>query len=517
VTTPPLDAPALAWREEARARLAATRFDVLVIGGGITGAGVARDAALRGLSVALVERDDFASGTSSRSSRLVHGGVRYLEHGYFHLVFEASRERRILLRTAPHLVRPLPFTWPLYRGARLPLWKVNAGLWVYDLLASFGNVGRHRLLSRAGVLASEPDLAALDLIGGARYWDAATDDAGLTLATVLDARSAGAVVLNHAVAAALTMDGSTVTGATVTDRLAGGSIAVRAQIVVNATGPWTDVIRRQEDPAAPPALLGTKGVHLAVRAERVGNRGAVTLLSPVDGRVMFVLPAGTQTIIGTTDTPTTEPPDEVRASRADVAYLLESVNRFFPGARLEPRDVLAAWAGIRPLIATKGSSLVANPAAASREHAITTGPRGVITITGGKLTTYRAIAEEVVDLVARRLGAGRRIGRCVTHWRFLPTPVRPPVFGLLHEPIIAGHHWTLGHAVHAVERELACTLADILIRRTKVAFAARDHGVGEARRVAAAVARHAGWSDDECGRQVERYRAEVSRIFAIDE
>lgn len=504
-------APAIAWRERARARLGADTFDLLVIGGGITGAGVARDAALRGLSVALVERDDFASGTSSRSSRLVHGGVRYLEHGYLNLVFEASRERRMLLRTAAHLVRPLRFTWPVYRGARIPRWKLRAGLALYDALAMFRNVGQHHGLSRARLLDAEPALSPDGLLGGATYWDAATDDATLTLANILDARGAGAVVLNHAEATSLVVERGTATGAMVRDEIGGGVVTVRAAAIVNATGPWTDAIRRMENPQAPPAVLGTKGVHISVPAKRVGNRGAITLLSPVDGRVMFCLPAGEQTIVGTTDTATNAHPAQVRADRGDVEYLLASVNEFFPGAALGPRDVIAAWAGIRPLM-TSGHR--GDPASASREHEISVGQAGVIAISGGKLTTYRLIAEQIVDLAVRRRGGGARA--CVTPFRMLPGVGRAPVFGQLFEPIIPGQSWTLSDATHAVQHEMACTLADILIRRTKVAFASRDHGIPAAARVAALVARHAGWDAAECARQVELYRAECARMFDVD-
>lgn len=512
MTAPSTDAPAIAWRDRALARLQTHAFDVLVIGGGITGAGIARDAALRGLSVALVERDDFAGGTSSRSSRLVHGGVRYLEHGFFHLVFEASAERRTLLHIAPHLVRPLRFTWPVYHGARIPRWKLQAGLGLYDALALFRNVGRHRGLSRSRVLEEEPALAPGGLTGGAQYWDAATDDAGLTLANVLDARANGAVVLNHAEVTGLTSERGAATGATVRDLIGGATASVRARVLVNATGPWTDAIRRLEDPGAKPAVLGTKGVHIAVPARRVGNRAAVTMLSPVDGRVMFCLPSGEQTIVGTTDTPTGARPDDVRATRDDVEYLLRSANAFFPAAQLGPRDIIAAWAGIRPLVSGGNKG---DPASASREHAITTGTLGIIAISGGKLTTYRLIAEQVVDRVARRLRIAER--RCTTADRPLGAPERAPVFGALFEPILDGQPWNLGDAVRAVEHELACTLADILVRRTKVAFASRDHGIPAAPRVAAAVARHAGWDDAEVARQVEAYRHETARLFTIDQ
>lgn len=471
------------WRAASRARLSSQLFDLLIVGGGINGAGIARDAALRGLSVALVERDDFASGTSSRSSRLVHGGVRYLEHGYLHLVFEASRERRTLLRIAPHLVRPLQFTWPVYSGARLPRWKILAGLWLYDLLALFRNVARHDGLSVEGVLALEPRLEPTGLTGGARYFDAATDDARLTVANVVDAVTTGATVLNHAECSALWFDGHPVGGAVIRDRFTGESIDVRATVVVNATGPWTDAIRRLESAWSSPAVLGTKGVHVAVPAARVGNRHAVTLLSSRDGRVMFVLPAGEHTIIGTTDTVTHEHPEQVRATRADVRYLLDSANSVFPGARLTEADVVCAWAGIRPLVAGKQAG---DPASASREHEIAVGPRGVISVSGGKLTTYRSMAEEVVDLVQRRLG--RRVTASLTARRTLP----------------------------GVERQFACTIADVLVRRTKRAFETRDHGLADAPAVAAQLAEELGWDANGMARALDDYRTEVERLFTID-
>src|SRR6476469_5931137 len=288
-------------REALFAALGRDVFDLLVVGGGITGAGVARDAALRGLRVALVEKEDYASGTSSRSSRLVHGGVRYLEHGQIGLVFESSRERRTLQRVAPHLVRPLAFTWPVYRGARVPRWKLGAGLMLYDVLSLFRNRRHERLHARA-VHASEPALRTESLAGGARYWDAATDDVRLTLATVLSAQRAGAVVLNHAAVVGLVQREGRVVGARVTNTLADASTTVLARAVVNATGPWSDEVERMADAHAGAGVRGSKGVHVSVPRARVGNVSAVTLTAPQDGRVMFVLPSGHYTIIGTTDT-----------------------------------------------------------------------------------------------------------------------------------------------------------------------------------------------------------------------
>lgn len=491
--------------------LADRHFDLLVIGGGITGAGIARDAARRGLVVALVERDDFAAGTSSRSSRLIHGGVRYLEHGYLHLVFEASRERRLLLEVAPHLVRPLRFTWPVYRGARIPRWKLAAGLMLYDSLSMFRNVGRHQRLDADGVLAAEPALAPDALRGGASYWDAATDDSRLTLANVLDAAAQTATVMNHAEVTALTS--STVRGpmdgAVVRDRRNGHEISVRARLVLNAAGPWTDEIARLETPAAGPAVRGTKGVHIAVPAERVGNVGAVTMLSPNDGRVMFTIPAGPHTIIGTTDTRTTEQPNEVRASHGDVRYLLAACNRFFPAARLTEDDVIAAWAGIRPLVASGNTG---DPASASREHAIRFSDRGVLAITGGKLTTYRAMAEQCVDAAVRRLGIKARA--CDTKVASLPgarLPARDDDVRL-----VPGLRWRESDVVHAVRSEFAESLADVLVRRTLLAFETRDHGLSVAWRVAELMGALLGWTEAGTTRAVEEYEHEVARIFGVN-
>ncbi len=491
--------------------IADERFDLLVVGGGITGAGVARDAARRGLRVALVEAEDFASGTSSRSSRLVHGGVRYLEHGYLHLVFEASRERRRLLAVAPHLVRPLQFTWPVYRGARIPRWKLAAGLTLYDTLALFRNVGRHHRLSADGVRAAEPALESLGLTGGASYWDAATNDSRLTLANVIDAAAHGAVVLNHARAAKLTFGstGGSADGAVVRDARGGQEVRVRARLVINATGPWTDEIARMEGGEHGAAVRGTKGVHIAVPSARVGNVGAVTMLSPDDGRVMFTLPSTPGiTIIGTTDTPTPEHPAEVRASGADVRYLLSACNRFFPAAQLAEEDVISAWAGIRPLVATGNKG---NPSSASREHAIRFSARGVLTVTGGKLTTYRAMAEQIVDRALERLGGHAR--DCDTATAVLPG--ERPAAASSDVVLAPGLPWRAQDVRAAVATEFADSLADVMIRRTTLAFELPDQGLSLAPQIAALMAPTLGWTPAGTEQAVREYGEEVARIFEI--
>lgn len=514
-------------------RLGTQPFDLLVIGGGITGCGIARDAVLRGLRVALVEKDDFASGTSSRSSRLVHGGVRYLEHGHLHLVFEASAERRRLLRVAPHLVHPLEFTWPVYEGARIPRWKLGAGLMLYDALALFRNVGRHHRLNASQVMAREPMLARQGLRGGATYFDARTNDARLTLTNAIDASELGAVLVTHA-RAELLVEGGRVRGARVTDMLGADMADVRATVVVDATGPWSGEVR------------GSKGAHIAVPRDRVGNNEALTLLSPRDGRVLFVLPAGENAIIGTTEGYTASAPDDVRASNEDVRYLLDSANAFFPAAALSDSDVIAAWAGIRPLVPAQGNT----PGSASREHTIIEETNGVVTIAGGKLTTYRVMAAQVVDVVMERLRRGSHgdvtadrplpggdfdsietlaatIARetndveisahlANTHgsrWRDVWHEVAAENGSERVEP---GLPYTFGELRYSARHEMAFTLSDLLVRRTHIAFETRDHGTVMAPRVASAIAPILGWDRDAQVRAVDAYIADVARLFSID-
>src|SRR2546421_5259421 len=325
------------------------------------------------------------------SSRTIHGGIRYLEQGQFRLVFEASRERRVLLGIAPHLVHPLPFLFPVYRGARIPGWKLRAGMWVYDLLAAFHNVKMHRWLGRKATQRLEPGLRDKELKGAALYYDAQTDDARLVIATMRSAAHAGALVANYAEVTALIKPDGRVGGATVRDELTGRTSTVRALVVVNATGPWVDRVRRLDDAGSDLLLRPTKGVHVAVPRKRVGHTEAVTLMSPIDGRVMFVLPWGDLSYIGTTDTDEDASPDDVRATADDVVYLLRSANAFFPHARLSPADVIASWAGLRPLLRPPRQ---VGPSAASREHRLVESPSGLLTIGGGKLTTYRVIARD---------------------------------------------------------------------------------------------------------------------------
>jgi len=490
------------------------KFDLLVIGGGITGCGVARDAAMRGLSVCLVERDDFASGTSGRSSRLIHGGIRYLEHGQLHLVYESIRERQTLLRIAPHLVKPLAFTWPIYRGARVGKLKLNAGLFLYELMAG-GRSPKHSTLNAAETLEHEPRLKREGLTGGAVYYDACTDDARLAIANAVAARQLGASLMSHTRVTEIirqTVGDKTVRVLTRSQH-SGEMREIRARVIVNATGVWANAFNGDERLQR---ARGSKGAHVGVPRERVGNRDAVTLISNVDGRVMFCLPAGPQAIIGTTDTWTDESPETVQASAADVEYLLRSASAYFPDARLTSDDVISAWAGIRPL-ASAGSS---NPSAVSREHSIATDRAGVINVTGGKLTTYRSMAAEIVDRVQDALGQPKKVA--ATDSVELPGADRPEEIARLQSddsslspPLVEGLPYTGAHLVYGVQKELAQTLSDLLIRRVHLAFETRDHGKNVARRAADIVAPLLGWNDQTKSARVREFEEDIARMFAI--
>jgi glycerol-3-phosphate dehydrogenase len=542
-------------RAAALSSMAAEPVDLLVIGGGITGAGIARDAALRGFRIALVDKGDFGSGTSSHSSRLIHGGIRYLEQRNFRLVFEASRERRVLLRIAPHLVRPLPFLFPVYRGGRVPGWKLRAGMWLYDALAAFRNVKAHRWLSAKQVRRAEPALKDRGLTGAALYWDAQTDDARLVLATMRSAARAGALVANYAEATSLLKPDGRVRGAVVRDVLSGESRTVRALVVVNAGGPWVDALRRMDDPAAPPLLRATKGAHVAVPRRRLGHERAITLFSPIDGRVMFVLPWGDLSYIGTTDTDADAPPDGVRVTADDVTYLLRSANAAFPDAHLAANDVVSVWAGLRPLLR---QDQAAAPSQVSREHRVVESAQGMITIAGGKLTTYRVMARDVVDRVAARLhqldgrpvaprpptdrlplpgGEAAELGVLIEGARARGVPEAtarhlvanygsetPAILNLvdrdraLGEPIVLGRPEIWAEVAHAVEREMALRIQDVLLRRLHLFYEYAEQATVLVTPVAQRMKKLLGWDEvREAEELVDHFRlVERARMFRTE-
>ncbi|MGH9283031.1 MAG: FAD-dependent oxidoreductase, partial [Acidimicrobiales bacterium] len=397
------------------ARLASEPVDVLVIGGGITGAGVALDAASRGLRTALVERGDFAAGTSSRSSKLVHGGLRYLNQREFRLVYEALAERQRLLRLAPHLVRPLPFLIPVFAsgtagkaGARAYARAIGAALWMYDATGG-ARIGKlHRRLSRAETLELMPDLDGDRLAAGFLYYDARVDDARLTLTVVKTAASHGAVVANYVEATGLRHAGDQVVGATLTDRLGGTAVDVDAKVVINAAGVWADELRALDEGRNPRSLRPAKGVHLTLPAGRPHLEVAAVLPVTGDKRSVFVIPWGQRVYVGTTDTDYEGPLDDPVCTAADVDYLLGALNAWLVRP-VDRSEVLGTWAGLRPLVGgTEGTGRTAD---LSRRHSVRVSPSGLVSIVGGKLTTYRKMAADAVDeaLDVRR-AAGDRPG-----------------------------------------------------------------------------------------------------------
>jgi glycerol-3-phosphate dehydrogenase len=381
-------------------------FDLFVIGGGITGAGAALDAAARGRRVALVDKGDFASATSSASSKLVHGGLRYLEHGQMRLVYEALSERRRLLRNAPHLVRPLRFILPFYRGSRMPRWKGRVGLWLYDLLAGSHNLRRSRDLSALRLRRAFPALRGNGLMGGAEYHDAQMDDARLCLEVVLTAAQHGATVANYVEVTGLDTSGEV----ELRDTVSGERFTARAWQILNATGPWVDAVRRLAgERDAPPELQPTKGVHVILRGTPFAAGGeprsratGFTLLHPQDGRVFFVLPWQGHTLLGTTDTFCDEPADSLTVTPTEEQYLLDGYNNYF-SPPLTLADVRGRFAGLRPLL----RSAPDQPSARSREFKIIEGPGHLLSVAGGKWTTYRHMAEVIVDRIEDRLGGHR--------------------------------------------------------------------------------------------------------------
>ena len=527
-----------AEREATMERLGGEVFDVLVIGGGINGAACARDAALRGMHVAVVERADFASGTSSRSSKLIHGGVRYLQQGDIGLVLESCRERDLLrTRIAPHLVRAQPFVFPIYDDDAVPLWQLRIGLTLYDLLAGLRNVSRHRALSRDEILEVEPALDPSGLLGGALYYDCWTDDARLTIETMMAARDEGAVVLNHAevVAFERSADGP-LDSARVVDRTTGGEATVRARAFVNVTGPWLDRVSKLADPEDAPRLRATKGVHAVFGRDRIGNRNAVVMRG-TDDRVMFAIPWQQQTLVGTTDTYYDGDPGAVRADEDDVAYILAAVDRCFPGAAVGRSDVISTYAGLRPLVAPDDAR---HESDVSRDDRIFESDSGLISLGGGKLTTHRHVAERIVDRVVKRLD--RSFGRCRTKDVPLPGGVGVAPSEVDEDfPVGAAEHLTrrygaragrvlsateadanarqrlvedlpdlLGEVRHAVENEMALTLEDALVRRVQVALRSRE-GAGQVVDVVARLmGEELGWSEERIAEEVARYRADLA-------
>ncbi|MFZ5833242.1 MAG: glycerol-3-phosphate dehydrogenase/oxidase [Planctomycetota bacterium] len=479
-----------ATRSSSLDALADEAFDVLIVGGGIVGAGVARDAALRGMRTALVDQHDFAYGTSSRSSRLLHGGLRYLAQGRIGLVREASREKVILGRIAPHLCQPLAFVFPTYRGTPWPRWQLSVGVKLYDLLCGGQNFGASRTLGRAITAELLPGIREDGLNGAVRYYDALTNDARLVLDTIRSAAAAGAVVVNYA-----RLDQATREEEWWRCRLSNlpldRSVTAKARVIVNAGGPWANRL-----PQSGVRLRLTKGVHLVIKHERLPVPDAVVMAE--GRRILFAIPWGRHVILGTTDTDFRGEPESVRTEPDDVRYILDVARAVFPAISLNEGDVLSTWAGLRPLVATGRGG----PSDISRAHEIRSPVPGWIDVAGGKLTTYRLIAEQTVDRALRHLGTAAE--RCTTHERpLLPADAVEGMSGIEAPPP------SRQLVEHFCLNEWAMHLDDVMLRRAGWQY---DRGAAQRESLGREVVH---WMGDALGWSDEYREAEVARYLAL--
>ena len=530
------------WDDRGRQleRLAAELFDVLVVGGGVTGCGIALDAASRGLSVALIEKRDFAAGTSSRSSKLIHGGLRYLERFDLGLVREALHERALLAqRLAPHLVHPTPFLLPLEHGLRDHVY-FGAGLTLYDALAGLHpHVRRHRHLSHAACLREVPSLRPDAITGGISYYDAQVDDARFAVTLAGTASAQGACCVPAVEVTDFLHDGAAVAGVRARDHEAALESAVRARATINATGVWTTEMERLAGVRTPLPVRPSKGVHIVVPRDRIDSR--LALILPTEKSVLFVLPWGSHWIIGTTDTPWEFGLDHPAASRADIDYLLQHANAVLRQP-LTREDIIAVYVGLRPLVAEGGD----DTAAVSREHVVRRGKPGLVSIAGGKYTTYRIMARDAVDVAARDLpfsvppsrteqlpllgavGSAQAARRAQLHpgaagltpgqvehlarrygtlaLRVLDLAAEDPA---LRAPLDGAETYLAAEVRYAVVNEAALHVDDVLTRRTHIAFEAQDRGRRAVGDVARLMAGPLAWDEATVRHEVEHYTSRL--------
>jgi len=520
-------------RDALRDRLEADEIEILVIGGGATGLGCAVDAASRGYRTALLEAHDFAKGTSSRSTKLVHGGVRYLQQGNVALVLEALRERGILCRNAPHLVQDLAFVVPRYKWWEGPFYGV--GLKMYDALARDRKIAPSRLLTREETLREIPNVEPNQLLGGVRYHDAQFDDARMALTLARTAHDHGAVLLNYVRVVDLVKQGGMVTGVVAVDVESGRELRVRAKVVVNATGVFSDALRKLDDETAAPMISPSRGVHLVFDRSFQPSRSAIMVPRTDDGRVLFVIPWHDRVLVGTTDTPAPEAVLEPRASSEEVDFILDNAGRYLDH---DPQrsDVLSVFAGLRPLVQAQA---VEETKKLSREHVVLVSASGLVSITGGKWTTYRKMAQDVIDDAAAVGGLEPR--PCVSEelrlhgWLAREDPDFPEDGVLqplgsehraaaalaaedpeLAEPLHPALPYRKLHLIWGARAEMARTLEDLLSRRTRSllldARASMEAAPEAARLLARELGRDASWQQE----QVRSYR-DLARGYLLPE
>lgn len=508
-------------------------FDLAVIGGGITGAGIAQDASARGLKVALVEKKDFASGTSSRSSKLIHGGLRYLKQYNLRLTREACLERGLLRKLAPNLVKPSPFLIPIYLG-RDSAWMLSLGLWIYDRIAPASNFNKHKGISKEEMARLAPMVRQKNLKGGLVYYDAITDDARLTWTVIKSALGFGAVAANYVQVVGLMKSAAKVCGVAVRDLISGKEFDVRARYVVNASGVWSDEVCAFDDEKREKMIRPSKGVHLVVPKEKLNHDTAYLIPSARDKRLLFVIPWGSVTVVGTTDTLYDGDIDDPSVQDEDVDYILDGVGYTFE-TDLSRKDIISTYAGLRPLIQQGNRSTYD----LSRQHKIFESPSGLITIAGGKLTTYRKMACDVVDLVLKKL-SGK--GKCTTHritlgsmpyedrkWQpeldpktlaHLQQAYGEDLTGVLEmvrsdpalgRKIIPELPYIRAEILYAVRNEMAVTIEDFLARRTRIMLEDKSNGLSGMHQVGHLMAGELGWDECELAKQIETYTTEAQR------
>ncbi|MDP3731878.1 MAG: glycerol-3-phosphate dehydrogenase/oxidase [Candidatus Omnitrophota bacterium] len=473
-------------------QLKANHFDILVIGGGINGCAISRDAALRGASVALIEKDDFASGASGKTTKLIHGGIRYLEQFNFKLVSESLRERAILLRQAPHLVKPLEFIIPVYKHGPRPLLKIKAGVFIYDWLAGSNNIHPHRSLKKHQVLSLEQNMDFLNLKGGVIYYDAQMDDIRLCLDNAISAYDTGASLSNKTEAVGFSKDKGRIIGIEAQDKLSGEKFLVRASIVINATGAWSNRIVKLDEPASPDITRPTKGVHIVYG--RLPHQRAILLSAQKDKRVFFIIPWRGYTLIGTTDTDYSGSADDVYADAHDVEYLLQEAGRVFGLKNLDKKGIITTFASLRPLVNTQHKLTWQ----VSREHLIKESRSGLISVVGGKYTTYRHLAEQAVDLALAKI-EGKNFKECVTHMAGPSSPAPAKEKNDLPNRI-----------EHAVKEEMANSLIDLLARRLQLSVTPA-HGLEYLKECADIMAALLGWPDTKKEQEISLYKEEVRK------
>ncbi|MBX3039802.1 MAG: glycerol-3-phosphate dehydrogenase/oxidase [Bdellovibrionaceae bacterium] len=522
-------------------RLQREKFDLLIIGGGITGAGAARDAAARGMKVALIEGRDFAFGTSSRSSKLIHGGIRYLENLEFKLVFEALNERTKLFEMCPHLVHHLRFMIPLYQDSRVGMFKMGMGMWLYDALSLFQAPEIHERLNDRETLERMSSLRPQDLRGSYIYSDGYMDDDRLVHETLRSATELGAVIVNDVLATGAVMGASgRIEETVVKDRRSGQEWRISARHIISSVGPWTDELGEDLFKDWKRILRPTKGIHLTLPKDRLPLSSAVVMAAEKSSRIVFGIPRHDMIIIGTTDTDYQGHPEDVIATREDVDYLLNVTDHYFPGARIREEDVIASYAGVRPLV-NDGSQTEGKT---SREHTIFNDPRGVTFVAGGKYTTYRLMAHQVVEKSLENFTLEDRVqfratdtavplnrwtspeayatgllsadrwaresGRSEGDVRFLFERYGREAELILNEAPKEATLWEI-EATQALRNTMCLDLVDFYARRVPLYLAKPDHGLPLLERVSQVFQRELGWSDSETTSQKKALQSFIDK------